>query len=140
MSVQSEINRLKQNVANAFTAVGNKGDTVPASKVSGNLASAINSIPLGVTVQRTTGRFTLDADGVATVNCGFRPDVVIIKGKGYTSETRTIYYDFVSAFAERSANQTYRFQGGDDQHPIMEGETSQTTNGFSVALWAYDWS
>lgn len=48
MSIQSEINRLKQNVSAAFTAIGNKGGTVPASKVSGNLATAINSIPDGV--------------------------------------------------------------------------------------------
>jgi hypothetical protein len=48
MSVQSEINRLKQNVNAAFTAIGNKGGTVPTSKVSGNLASAIDSIPEGV--------------------------------------------------------------------------------------------
>lgn len=48
MSVQTEINRLKQAVSNAFTAVGNKGGTVPASKISGNLASAIESIPSGV--------------------------------------------------------------------------------------------
>lgn len=47
MSIPSEINRLKQNVADSFTAVGNKGGTVPSSKVSDNLASAINSIPTG---------------------------------------------------------------------------------------------
>lgn len=47
MSVQSEINRLKQNVSDAFTAIFNKGGTVPSSKVSGNLASAINTIPDG---------------------------------------------------------------------------------------------
>ena len=45
MSIQSEINRLTQNISAAFTAVGNKGGTVPSSKTSGNLATAINSIP-----------------------------------------------------------------------------------------------
>lgn len=48
MSIQSEINRLKQNVSNAFAAIGNKGGTVPSSKVSENLATAIQSIPTGV--------------------------------------------------------------------------------------------
>ena len=48
MSIQSEINRLKNNVAAAFTAIGNKGGNVPSSKVSGNLATAIQSIPHGV--------------------------------------------------------------------------------------------
>jgi hypothetical protein len=32
----------------AFSAVGDKGGTVPSSKVSGNLAAAINSIPAGM--------------------------------------------------------------------------------------------
>lgn len=32
----------------AFSAVGDKGGTVPSSKVSGNLATAINSIPAGM--------------------------------------------------------------------------------------------
>lgn len=48
MSVQSEINRLKQVVSNSYTAIGNKGGTVPSSKVSDNLVSSINSIPKGM--------------------------------------------------------------------------------------------
>ena len=64
------------NVTNAFTAVGGKGGTVPTSKVSGNLVTAINSIPSGVTVQKKTGTFTTSTSGAATVNCGFKPDVV----------------------------------------------------------------
>lgn len=48
MSVQTQINRLKQNVSDAFTAIGAKGGTVPSSKISGNLAAAINSIPAGM--------------------------------------------------------------------------------------------
>lgn len=47
MSIQSEINRLKQVVSSAYTAIGDKGGTVPSSKVSGNLVSAIESIPAG---------------------------------------------------------------------------------------------
>ena len=57
------------NIMNAFTAIGNKGGTVPSSKVSGNLASAINSIPSGVTVQRKSSNFMTDNSGAATVNC-----------------------------------------------------------------------
>lgn len=48
MSIQSQIDRLKHNVSAAFTAVGNKGGTVPDTKNSGNLAEAIHSIPEGV--------------------------------------------------------------------------------------------
>lgn len=45
MSVQSEINRVKNNVASAYTAVAAKGGTVPSTQNSANLAAAVNSIP-----------------------------------------------------------------------------------------------
>lgn len=50
MSVQTQIDRIKGNVTDAFNAVSNKGGAVPTSKVSENLASAIDSIPTGVTL------------------------------------------------------------------------------------------
>ena len=71
------------NIANAFTAVGNKGGTVPSSKVSGNLASAITSIPdapEGVTVQVKTGTVTGVSGTDKTVSCGFKPDAVLFTG------------------------------------------------------------
>ena len=48
MSIQSQINRLKDNVSAAFDAVGNKGGTVPDAKITENLAEAIATIPEGV--------------------------------------------------------------------------------------------
>lgn len=45
MSVQSEINRVKSNVASAYSAVASKGGTVPSAANSANLAAAVNSIP-----------------------------------------------------------------------------------------------
>jgi len=66
------------NISEAFSAVESKGGTVPVSQISGNLAAAINSIPEGVTVQRKSGSFTTNRYGEATVNCGFKPDYVVI--------------------------------------------------------------
>ena len=48
MSIQSQINRIRNNLSAAYTAIGSKGGIVPDSKISGYLASAINSIPQGV--------------------------------------------------------------------------------------------
>lgn len=93
MSIQSEIDRLKQVVSDAFTAIGNKGGTVPTSQVSGNLASAIASIPAGVTVQTKSGSFTTSTKGVFSVTCGFRPDVVFV----HRSETEDSQ-KYVTAF------------------------------------------
>lgn len=44
MSIQSQINRIKANVASAYTAAQSKGATMPSSQNSANLAETINSI------------------------------------------------------------------------------------------------
>lgn len=80
-AMATNLNIIQNNISSAFTAIRNKGGTVPSSKVSGNLVSSINSIPSGTTVQKKTGSFTFDtSSGTATVNCGFIPDLVVIKG------------------------------------------------------------
>lgn len=47
MSIQSEIERIRQNVVNAYDAVLEKGGSVPERANSGNLAAAIQAIPSG---------------------------------------------------------------------------------------------
>ena len=47
MSIQSEITRISGNVADALTAIGNKGVSVPQGANSDNLATLITSIPQG---------------------------------------------------------------------------------------------
>ena len=90
------------NINNAFSAVNSKGGTAPSSKVSGNLATAINSIPTGVTVQRKSGTFTTNKSGVVTVNCGFQPDLVVIKGELYDDSDGIRAFNGAAAFAEET--------------------------------------
>lgn len=47
MSIASEITRINTNIANSYTAISNKGGTLPATQNTNNLATAINSIPSG---------------------------------------------------------------------------------------------
>ena len=47
MTIASEITRIQTNIADAYTACSNKGATMPASRVSDNLATCIASIPTG---------------------------------------------------------------------------------------------
>lgn len=54
MSIKSEIERIKVNIAAAYTALSEKGGIVPAFRTSANLASAINSIPLGTDTSDAT--------------------------------------------------------------------------------------
>ena len=76
MSVNLET--IQSNISDAFTTVGNRGGTIPSSKISSNLASAINSIPSGVTVQKVSGSFSTDGNSEAYVICDFVPDVVML--------------------------------------------------------------
>lgn len=88
-AMASNLGTVQTNIASAFTAVANKGGTVPSFKVVGNLAGAINSIPSGVAVQRAAGSFTTNGNGFATVNVGFQPDIILITGMildGYNFE------------------------------------------------------
>lgn len=44
MSIQSEINRIKGNVADAYSALSGKGATLPATQNTDNLASTIATL------------------------------------------------------------------------------------------------
>lgn len=115
------------------------------------ILQAVNNLPEGgsggVTVQRKADSFTANLDPAdntaiqATVNCGFVPDVVIIKGKAYQGESNTYYYDMVAVFPERSAGRNYLVAGTSGSYSVFEGTVEQTTNGFTMSFWAYndDW-
>lgn len=45
MSIQEEINRIEQNVANTYTALSEMGATMPAEQNSNNLASTARTVP-----------------------------------------------------------------------------------------------
>lgn len=47
MTIASEIQRIKTNIANAYTVCNNKGATMPVTENSANLANCIDSISSG---------------------------------------------------------------------------------------------
>lgn len=49
MTIESEITRIQNNIAAAYTAASGKGATLPATENSDNLATCIGSIPSGGT-------------------------------------------------------------------------------------------
>lgn len=69
MSIATAIQNAQQRVANAYTAVSNKGGTLPATQNLSNLPTAINSIPTGgpspvidsLTITPTTSQQTITA-------------------------------------------------------------------------------
>lgn len=120
------------NVTNAFTAVGNKGGTVPTSKVSGNLASAINSIPSGVTIQKKTGTIRTNSSGSASVTgLGFKPDIVAFDG-GTDLSGGYVYAGVM--FTEAGRSQLNIVLPPPTNYFLTNGQVTQTSNGFSVSL------
>lgn len=80
MTIASEITRISNNIANAYTAIDNKGGDLPVSQNSANLATAIASIPSGgsapvitsLSITPTTSAQTITApsgtDGYSPIN------------------------------------------------------------------------
>lgn len=137
-AMSANLSTVQSELANAFTAIGSKGGTVPSSKVSGNLASAINTIPTGVTVQRKSASFTTDNSGKATINCGFQPDVVYIQGETDTEDGVTYCYSMCMVFSEdaRSGQKDTIMWATDG---IVDMSWTRSSSGFSVSGGKYSW-
>lgn len=111
---------------------GSTGD-IPVT----DLATRILAIKGGVEVKRATGTFTTDYEGNATVECGFKPDLVMFED-GSTIEVG----DYVSAAHAAIAFSEQVFEGKDVSYifvinsilarDLLSGSCRQTENGFSV--------
>lgn len=96
---------------------------------------SVNVAASGTTVQRKSGSFTTDSNGAATVNCGFRPDVLLITGL-YDSNYKCEYHAACvfpeqknSSYDLTMAATTTNFPDGIEFYP------ERTTNGFTIEVW-----
>lgn len=83
MSIASEITRINNNIANAYTQVNAKGGTLPATQNSNNLATAISNIQTGIT---PTGTTNITQNGVYDVTNYASADVSVSGGSSTTFE------------------------------------------------------
>jgi hypothetical protein len=120
------------NVANAFTAVGNKGGTVPSSKVSGNLASAIASIPEGATVQIKPGTVTGVSGSAKAVNVGFKPDAVFFTGTMPQLNNQAMHTG-VAFTAKNVTSMTVPYGTSSTSYVMCILTVAQVSNGFTVS-------
>lgn len=128
------------NVANAFTAVGNKGGTVPTTMISGYLAAAINSIPAGATVLRAEGDFNTGDNGTVTINCGFKPDLVYAYFTDATSNLCCVSAAFYEAKKYAYVySMTWVYYDDTESWFVEEAKFSQTNTGFNFKLYYYDY-
>lgn len=79
MSVESEILRIQQNIANAYAAVSEKGGEVPLRPNSANLAAAVGSISVGETSAHIiSASYAGTGTVINTIEVGFRPKILLI--------------------------------------------------------------
>lgn len=129
----SALNGQQTQAANAFSAVADMGGTVPVTQLPSTLPDAIRTIPTGVTVQRKSGTFTTSTSGTATVNCGFKPDLVVVK-VGTSSFDRT-QNDPAFAFVESSQTKLSITSVSKSSSYIMTTNAcTQNTSGFSITM------
>ena len=79
MSIASAITAAQGKVANAYTAVSNKGGTLPVTQDLSNLPTAINSIPSGIT---PSGTLNISSNGTYDVT-NYASAAVAVSG-GYS--------------------------------------------------------
>lgn len=104
------------------------------------MASAISSISTGITVQRKTGQFTTGSSGTAKVNCGFKPDLIIIVGDGENYEGKYYEYNLVFAVNERQhSNYSLCASASSAQYCMLDAQLTETSsNGFSIYIGNFD--
>ena len=117
MSVASEITRIKNNIASAYTAVSNKGGTLPQTQNSANLATAINSISTGSSANLGTKTITsngtynassdsLDGYSSVTVNV---PTATITDARYLCAYGRVSQYNELFAMCSGITSSSYFF-------------------------------
>ena len=128
-------------VAASFSAVAEKGGTVPVSQLASTLPDAIRTIPSGVEVQTASGSFTTTTKGVGTINCGFQPDLIVLYVSTTTVDGVRYENNLSLAIAERkqTSGHTLNNLSWYDDANLMEVElTSLSGSGATLLLAGYD--
>lgn len=95
-------------------------------------------------VQRKSGSFTTDKNGAATVNCGFQPDIVYIKGPDYEEDGNHFPMSASVAFEieTRAGYPNIQMLNPDAGSKMLYDLTfERTAAGFAADFWSYngDW-
>lgn len=105
------------------------------TSASGLKVTGTGSISGPAQAQQYEGTFTTDASGNATVNCGFKPDAVLIKVSH--DDTYECNLNCIFAGAESPGLTQCAITWNSDYTSIYEADFSQLSNGFYVEIYGY---
>lgn len=126
------------SVANAIRA---KGGTTGKLSFPDGYVSAVNAISSGVDVKTASGSFTTSTKGVATINCGFKPDLIVIYITTMTSDGTKYENTIGMPIKERKYTSGYTLNNlvWYDADNLIEVElTSLTNTGATLLVAGYD--
>lgn len=135
------------SVNSKMTAIANaiRAKTGGTGKLTlDGMASAVAGIQIGTVVKRKTGTFTLsDPNGAppeVTINCGFKPDMLVVFLGEVTDEyAGRVESNMVFAFSERKTNMT-EATFADNGKRMHLGTAYPTDTGFFFKLYGYTYS
>lgn len=128
-----DADKLDADLESVADSIRSKGGTSEKLSFPDGMKTAIDAISTGVTVQRKTGSFTTDASGNATVNCGFKPDLVVLTDLSFTLYGgQTCETQMVAAFSEQKTSKSLFPATFDHYSWLLNGVFLRTTTGFSV--------
>ncbi len=111
MSIASEIQRIKNNIANAYSICNDKGATIPQNQNSSNLANCINSISVG------SGGSNVD----------LKP--LIKKAWGWTSQNTGKTY-----FVSRRTDGTFQLMGAGNFKTLVKNFSTNYMSGYYLYI------
>lgn len=96
----------------------------------------------GVEVKRATGTVRTGSNGVATISCGFKPDVVVLRIGTYSEEGYNYDCNLVYAFNEKTTGSSYYLTNMTwvNSTTIITSTATVNSTGCSLNMYQYDTS
>lgn len=141
--IKTQIDRIRGNVTDALAAIAAKGVTMPTGSKSDALAELIGAIEAGgggVTVQKQSGTVTTNSNGAATISCGFKPDVVLVRIATYTEDNYNYDSNLAFVFKEKTSGDTYYLtnMAWKDSTTLVTATATVSNTGCSLNLYEYN--
>lgn len=124
------IDELDADMLSLANKIRSKGNTTEKLQWPTGFESAVEAISVGITIQKKNGTFTTDYSGNATVNCGFKPDVVLFTG---TNPQNSAIVHAGVAFTEANLTSiATTFAPPNTSYIVSSFTVSQTSSGFTL--------